>query len=60
MSVGGGTNFVTEVLVLKDEPDRTEYFYQCPLCGQWVDGRDIDQVHLHQQSLPHPPGQTKH
>jgi hypothetical protein len=38
------------------DPDKTEYFYQCPLCGQWVDGRDMDQVDLHEQPLPHPPG----
>ena len=31
-----------------------EYFYRCPVCGGWVDCRDLGQVFDHEGPLPHP------
>jgi hypothetical protein len=37
-----------------DAPDEAEHYGQCPLCGAWVDRRDLGAVLDHQRPLPHP------
>jgi hypothetical protein len=34
--------------------DQAEYFYRCPVCGGWVDCRNLGQVFDHEGPLPHP------
>ena len=39
-----------------DKPDASEaeHFMQCPVCGGYVDMRDLGQVLEHDEPLPHP------
>jgi hypothetical protein len=34
--------------------DEAEYLYRCPVCGEWVDSRNLGQVFDHEGQLPHP------
>jgi hypothetical protein len=34
--------------------DEVEHYGKCPLCGAWVDRRDLAAVLEHQGPLPHP------
>jgi hypothetical protein len=36
--------------------EEAEHFYQCALCGAWVDCRDLGMVFDHEGPLPHPAG----
>lgn len=31
-----------------------DHFYKCPVCGGWVDKRDLGQVFSHEGPAPHP------
>src|SRR4051794_30355397 len=37
-----------------EKQDEAEHYGQCPLCGAWVDRRDLGSVLDHQKPLPHP------
>src|SRR5262245_21477398 len=40
---------------MRDPPKgEAGYFYRCPVCGGWVDCRDLGQVFDHDGPLPHP------
>jgi hypothetical protein len=34
--------------------DEAEHFMQCPVCGVWIDTRDLAQILGHEGPLPHP------
>ena len=34
--------------------DEAERLYRCPVCGGWVDCRDLGKVFDHEGPLPHP------
>jgi hypothetical protein len=34
--------------------DEAEYLYRCPVCGEWVDSRNLGEVFDHEGHLPHP------
>jgi hypothetical protein len=38
----------------KNVTDEREHFMRCPLCGGWIDMRDLAQVFEHEGPLPHP------
>jgi hypothetical protein len=39
---------------------KVEYSYRCPVCGGWVDCRDLGQVFDHEGPLPHPTQDWRH
>jgi hypothetical protein len=40
---------------LGDPPaSEAEHFIRCPVCGGWIDCRDLGQVFEHEGPLPHP------